>query len=206
MTNLYELADHFGNIDIYLFDQLLKHRITPGMAVFDAGCGHGRNIRYLLRAGHDVYGVDRDSAAIEAVQALAVELASELQASNFRVEALETNSFPDELVEMVICSAVLHFAEDEPHFGAMLDGVWRVLRPGGIFFSRLASTIGIEEEVRPLGDRRYVLPDGSERFLVDDAILKHAEERLGAQRLDPLKTTIVQDLRAMTTWVLRKPE
>ena len=107
---------------------------------------------------------------------------------------------------MVICSAVLHFAADEAHFGAMLDGAWRLISDGGIFFSRLASTIGIEEDVRALGDRRYVLPDGSERFLVDDAILRGAEERLGAQRLDPLKTTIVQDLRAMTTWVLRKPE
>ena len=206
MTNLYELADQFGNIDIYLFDQLLKQRITPGMAVFDAGCGRGRNVHYLLRAGHDVYGVDRDPAAIEAVQKLAAELAPALPAGNFRVETLETNSFPDGSVEMVICSAVLHFAAHEAHFGAMLDGVWRVLGPGGIFFSRLASTIGIEEEVRPLGDRRYILPDGAERFLVDDALLQGAQERLGAQRLDPLKTTIVQDLRAMTTWVLRKPE
>lgn len=206
MTNLYELADQFGNIDIYLFDQLLKQRITPGMAVFDAGCGYGRNIRYLLRAGHDVYGIDSDSAAVEAVQSLASDLAPGLPPNNFRVERLEANSFSDGLAEMVICSAVLHFAADDAHFTAMLDGAWRVLSPGGIFFSRLASTIGIEKEVKALGDRRYVLPDGSERFLVDEALLKRAEERLGAQRLDPLKTTIVQNLRAMTTWVLRKPE
>jgi tellurite methyltransferase len=206
MTNLYELADQFGNIDIYLFDQLLKQRIAPGMAVFDAGCGYGRNIRYLLRAGHDVYGLDPDSEAVEAVQSLASELAPDLPANNFRVERLEASSFPDGLAGMVICSAVLHFAADEAHFAAMLDGAWRVLRPGGIFFSRLASTIGIEKEVKALGDRRYVLPDGSERFLVEEALLTRAEVRLGAQRLDPLKTTIVQDLRAMTTWVLRKPE
>ena len=206
MTNLYELADQFGNIDIYLFDQLLKQRITPGMTVFDAGCGYGRNIRYLLRAGHPVFGVDPDPAAVEAVRTLATEVAPGLSPSNFRVERLEANSLSDGLAEMVICSAVLHFAADEAQFDAMLDGAWRVLSPGGIFFSRLASTIGFEKDVKALGGRRYVLPDGSERFLIDEEILKRAEERLGAQRLDPLKTTIVQDLRAMTTWVLRKPE
>jgi SAM-dependent methyltransferase len=206
MTNLYDLADHFGNIDIYLFDQLLKRRIAPGMAVFDAGCGRGRNIHYLLRAGHQVYGVDLDSTAIDAVRALAAELAPELPPTNFRMESLESNSFPDNIADMVICSAVLHFASNEAHFAAMLDGVWRVLASGGICFVRLASTIGLENEVKPLGSRRYILPDGSERFLVDAALLERAEEQLGAQRLDPLKTTVVQDLRAMTTWVLRKPE
>ena len=29
-------------------------------------------------------------------------------------------------------------------------------------------------------------------------------ERLGGRLLDPLKTTIVQDQRSMTTWVVRK--
>lgn len=206
MTTLYELADQFGNIDIYLFDQLLKQRIAPGMTVFDAGCGHGRNIHYLLKAGHPVFGIDKDAEAIESVRVLARRLAPHLPSDNFRQGRLEQSRFPDNMAELVICSAVLHFAEDEANFDAMMDGAWRVLNPGGVFFSRLASTIGIEKDVKALGDRRYVLPDGSERFLVDEAILKQAEERLGAQRLDPLKTTIVQDLRAMTTWVLRKPE
>ena len=45
------LQDQFGNIDIYVFDQLLRGRIAPGMRVFDAGCGGGRNLVYLLRNG-----------------------------------------------------------------------------------------------------------------------------------------------------------
>ena len=206
MTNLYELADQFGNIDIYVFDQLLKQRIAPGMTVFDAGCGHGRNIHYLLKAGHPVFGIDKDAEAIKSVRILATRLAPRLPSDNFRQARLEQNDFPDDIAELVICSAVLHFAENEAHFDAMLDGTWRLVRPGGIFFSRLASTIGIEEQVERIEGRRFTLPDQSDRFLVDEEFLNEAQHRLGAQRLDPLKTTIVQDLRAMTTWVLRKPE
>lgn len=29
----------FGDVDIYLFDQLLRGPIAPGMRVLDAGCG-----------------------------------------------------------------------------------------------------------------------------------------------------------------------
>ncbi len=36
------LSEEFGAIDIYLFDQLLRGRIRPGMRIFDAGCGYGR--------------------------------------------------------------------------------------------------------------------------------------------------------------------
>ena len=206
MSDLYELEEQFGNIDIYLFDLLLKRRITPGMTVFDVGCGYGRNIKYLLRTGHPVYGSDTDAEAIEAVRALAAEFAPELPPDNFRMERIESSTFPAELAELVVCSAVLHFATDQAQFDAMLDGAWNVLRPGGIFFSRLASTIGMEDQVKHVADRRYVLPDGSERFLVDESILELSEGRIGAERIDPLKTTIVQNLRAMTTWVLRKPE
>jgi hypothetical protein len=73
-----------------------------------------------------------------------------------------------------------------------------------VFFARLASTIGLEERVRNIGGRRFVLPDGTERFLVDEAMLLGAAERLGGVMLDPLKTTNVENTRCMTTWCLRK--
>ena len=52
------LQDEFGSIDIYLFDQLLRARLRPGMRVLDAGCGGGRNLVYLLRNGFDVWATD----------------------------------------------------------------------------------------------------------------------------------------------------
>jgi SAM-dependent methyltransferase len=190
------LQREFGNIDIYLFDQILRERIGPGMRIFDGGCGSGRNLVYLLREGYEVFGVDGDPRAVEATRRLHGAVAE-----NFRAEPVESHSFPDAFAEVAISSAVLHFARDEQHFEAMLRGTWRVLRPGGLLFCRLASTIGIEHQVRPLGGRRYLLPDGSERYLVDEAILMRWTSELGGELADPLKTTVVQNQRSMTTWV-----
>ena len=86
----------------------------------------------------------------------------------------------------------------------MLHAMWRALESGGLFFCRLASTIGMEDRCRPVAGRRFVSPDGVERYLVDEAILVDATARLGAVLVDPLKTTVVQDRRCMTTWVARK--
>jgi hypothetical protein len=48
------------------------------------------------------------------------------------------------------------------------------------------------------------LPDGTSRFLVDEALLMARTRSLGGRLLDPIKTTVVQDQRSMTTWVVRK--
>ena len=199
-----DLRAQFGDIDIYLFDQILRGRIAPGMHVIDAGCGGGRNLVYLLRNGYDVAAADRDPAAIERVRALAALLAPALPADRFRVEPIEAMSFPAASADIVIASAVLHFATGPDHFEAMLGGLWRVLAPGGLLFARLASSIGMGVLLEPLGQGRFRLPDGSDRFLVDERMLTEATRRLGADLVDPLKTTVVQHERAMTTWVIRK--
>ncbi len=215
------LAEQFGNIDIYVFDQLLRGRIAPGMRVFDAGCGGGRNLVYLLRSGYEVCGNDADAGAITQVRALAASLAAG-RPHDFRVEPIEQTSFPDQHADVVIASAVLHFARDEAHFEAMLRQLWRVLNNGGVFFARLASTIGIAGDVRPLsaspadgrygetspstgsGAGRYRLPDGSDRYLVDAATIESWTARLGGVLIDPIKTTVVHEQRSMTTWVARR--
>jgi SAM-dependent methyltransferase len=198
------LPEQFGQIDIYLFDLLLKGRIAPGMRILDAGCGGGRNLVYLLREGYEVMAADVDAGAVAAVRAMARVHAPGLPDTNFRVEAVERMTFEDGCADVVISNTVLHFAADEAQFEAMLFGTWRVLGPGGLFFCRLGSTIGMESRVEPLGGRRYRSPDGSERFLVDAGMLEGLTERLGGEMGERLKTTVVQDLRSMTTWVLRK--
>jgi len=199
-----DLREQLGDIDIYLLDQLLKGRLTPDMSLLDAGCGGGRNLVYFLREGYPVFAVDENSRAVSQVRALAAQLAPALPPESFQVSDLTEIPFPDERFDAVICSAVLHFARDEAQFGRMLGEMWRVLRPGGLFFARLASTIGIEPLIRPLQGRRYLLPDGTERFLVDEAMLTRAAEQLDGSWIEPLKTTVVQNQRSMSTWVLRK--
>jgi tellurite methyltransferase len=199
-----DLAGQFGPIDIYLFDQLLRGRLTPPMRVLDAGCGAGRNLHHLMCAGFRVAAVDAQPESVAATRQLAARLAPALPASDFRVEPVEAMSFADHEADVVLSIAVLHFARDDAQFAAMLNEMWRVLRPGGLLFCRLASDIGMEARVQPLGGRRYHLPDGSDRYLVDQAMLLDWTRRLGGRLLDPLKTTVVQDQRCMTTWVVEK--
>jgi tellurite methyltransferase len=202
--SLTELQMLFGEIDIYLFDQLLRGRVLTDMWIFDAGCGSGRNLVYFLRQGYEVFGVDRDRQSVEQVRSLAATMAPNLPPDNFRVEAVESMSFPNSFADLVISSAVLHFANDDDQFRDMLRGTWRVLKPGGLLFCRLASSIGMERQIQRVAGRRFLLPDGSERYLVDEALLTQAANELSGRMIDPLKTTVVQNQRSMTTWVLRK--
>jgi SAM-dependent methyltransferase len=196
------IQEQFGQIDIYIFDQILRGNILPGMRVLDAGCGYGRNLVYLLRAGCEVFALDEDAEGVEHVRQLSASLQTGLPAENFQVGFIEKMPFPDGLADVVLCNSVLHFARDEEQFRAMLAELWRVLKPGGMLFSRLGSRIGMDFE--RLRGNVFKIRDGSEWFLVDEEMLMDLTEELNAVLVDPLKTTIVQDYRCMTTWVLRK--
>jgi len=196
------VQEQFGQIDIYVFDQILRGNIARGMCVLDAGCGYGRNLVYLLRAGCEVFALDQNPEGVEHVRQLSASLETGLPAENFQAGAIEQMPFPDSLADVVLCNSVLHFARDERHFRAMLAELWRVLKPGGMLFCRLGSRIGMDfQRVR---GNIYFIPDGSEWFLVDQQMLLQLTEEMNAVLVDPLKTTIVQDYRCMTTWVLRK--
>jgi tellurite methyltransferase len=201
VTSGEELRREFGDIDIYLFDQILRGRFDARQRVLDAGCGDGRNLIYLLQHGFDCYGVDSEPSAVDLIRRTASRLAPNLPGTNFAVADLTRLPHSDGQMQAVVCSAVLHFADDETHFTAMVDEMWRVLARGGLFFARLASNIGLEEVVGPAG-RRVRLPDGSDRFLVDEAMLLRLTGRLGGRLADPIKTTNVQGKRCMTTWCL----
>jgi SAM-dependent methyltransferase len=198
-----ELRAQFGDIDIYLFDQLLRGRFDERRRVLDAGCGSGRNLPFLITRGFDVHAIDEDPAAIAATRTLAARLNPALPPDNIRQGALHALPWADGSMDAVICSAVLHFARDRTHFEGMVDDMWRVLAPGGLFFARLASSIGIERRISETVGR-VRLPDGSERFVVDEPYLLERTHELGAHLLDPIKTTNVHNQRCMTTWVLER--
>ena len=196
------LQDQFGQIDIYVFDQILRGNIEPGMTVLDAGCGYGRNLVHLLRSGCRVFALDQDPQAVDHVRQLSESLQTGLPAENFQAGSIENMPFPGAIADVVLCNAVLHFARDDRHFRAMLAELWRVLKPGGMLFCRLGSRIGMDFQL--LRGNIFLIPDGSEWFLVDEPMLLILTKELNAVQVDPLKTTIVQDYRCMTTWVLRK--
>jgi tellurite methyltransferase len=198
-----DLLLQLGEIDIYLFDQLLKGRFDRRRRILDAGCGHGRNLVYFLRNGFDVFALDGDPASIGVTRALAARLRPDLPGANVRTGSLHALPWSNESMDAVISSAVLHFVADDDEFARLLTEMWRVLARGGILFARLASSIGIER-LLPAPTGRMRLPDGSDRFVVDEHMLVDWSARLGGSLLEPIKTTNVQNLRCMTTWCLEK--
>ncbi len=196
------VQEQFGQIDIYVFDQILRGNIAAGMTVLDAGCGYGRNLVYLLREGCKVLALDADPKAVDHVRQLSASLSTGLPEENFQVGLIEQMPFTDGIADVVLCNSVLHFSRDEDHFRAQVTELWRVLRPGGMLFCRLGSRIGMDFE--PVRADIFRVGDGSEWFLVDEDMLLELVEELNAVLVDPLKTTIVQDYRCMTTVVLRK--
>jgi ubiquinone/menaquinone biosynthesis C-methylase UbiE len=194
----------FGEIDIYVFDQILRGNIAPGMRLLDAGCGYGRNLVYLLREKTEIFAIDANPAGVEHVRRLSKSLDTGLPSENFQVGRVEQMPFPADFADVVLCSSVLHFARSEAQFLAMLAELWRVLRPGGLLFCRLASRTGMDFE--PMGNGLYAMPGGQSWYLVDEQKLMSLTASMKGDLVDPLKTTIVQNHRCMTTWVLRKPQ
>lgn len=194
------LIEEIAGTDIYLLDQLLKGRISKELKILDAGCGTARNIKYLLNAGYDVSAIDQNPNHIASLK----ESSPSEQHEKFITCSIEEAAFAEESFDYIICNAVLHFAKNDEHFDSMLKSLVKMLKPGGTFFSRLASSIGIENRVEPLGRNVFRLPDSSTRYLVDEAKLLSLTEAFGANLLDPIKTTVVQGQRAMTTWVFKK--
>lgn len=197
------LHRQFGDIDIYLFDQLLRGRFDHRQRIFDAGCGGGRNLPFFFAHRFEIWAADVDPHAIAGVRRLAASMGVDLPSERLHAGPLDALPWADEAFDAVVCSAVLHFAHDADAFGRTLQELWRVLARGGLFFARLATSIGLESRLAaPVG--RVRLPDGSERFVVDEETLLAWTTRLGGRLADPIKTTNVQNSRCMTTWVMEK--
>jgi SAM-dependent methyltransferase len=199
-----ELNRLLGNIDVYLLDQILKMRFSKEMKILDAGCGEGRNAVYFLNAGFQIFGFDQEELAIQYLRFVAKSLQPNYDAHRFQVGQLEEIPFHAGAFDAVICSAVLHFARGETHFWQMMQELARVLKPGGILWFRMCTGFGgILEQSRDLGDGSYLLPDGSERFVLQQ---KHLDKilEMGFQFLEAPKTVLVLGQREMGVFVLEK--
>lgn len=199
-----ELNRLLGNIDIYLLDQILKGRFTPDMKILDAGCGEGRNAVYFINSGYQVFGIDENELAIQYIRYLSKSLKPDYDAHRFQVGKLEEIPFHTLAFDAVICSAVLHFAADETNFWQMMNEILRVLKPGGILWFRMTTAFGgMKEESRELGGGKYLLPDGSERFLLTQ---EHVDKLLekGLRFLESPKSVLVHGQRTMGVFVFEK--
>lgn len=197
MNSLLQLA---GNTDIYLVDQILKNRYLPGEHILDAGCGSGRNLYWFLNEGFAIYGVDANAGAIDLLRSQLPETA----AARFHCAAVEEMPFSSGSFHHVISNAVLHFANSEEHYFAMMQEMVRVLKPGGSLFIRMTSNTGIEHLVQHQGQGVYLIPDGSLRFLLTPALLEKTLRQFSLSLAEPFKTVNVNNERCMSTIVAVK--
>ena len=189
----------FGNIDIYLFDQILKERYVTKDIILDAGCGKGRNIHWFYHNKFNVYGLDKDLKSIGFIKTIYPDLKD-----NFMISELDTIPFKDNFFNHIISNAVLHFAENTAHFETMFAELVRVLKVNGSLFIRMTSSIGIETCVTKITEGVYTIPDGTIRFLITKELINQLMKKHCLSFLEPLKTVNVNDKRCMTTLVLTK--
>ena len=199
-----ELIKHLGNIDIYLLDLILKGRVSVDNSILDAGCGEGRNIVYFLHNAYKVYGVDENPTAVKLVQMMSRSLQQGYETARFSCCDISQMPFEDKQFGLVISGAVLHFSRDVEHFFAMIDEMYRVLALDGNLFIRMASVFGMESQIEPVSEHKYLLPDGSTRFLLTPELRKEIDQRYNFRYQEPLKTAVVENTRSMSTLVLQK--
>jgi tellurite methyltransferase len=188
-----------GHTDIYLIDQIMKGRFKVDDIILDAGCGTGRNLHWFLQNHFNIQGIDIHVDAIQELKGT-----YPYATAGFKVASLEETGFTDNFFDHIICSAVLHFANNTAQFNCMLAEMVRILKPGGTLFIRMTSDIGIEDKVEPVGNGVYIIPDGSTRFLLTRTLLAHCIKQYKFSFVEPLKTVNVDDVRCMSTLLLQK--
>ena len=203
-ASIKELNHLLGNIDIYLLDQILKARFNKDFKILDAGCGEGRNLIYFIRNEYLVWGIDRDGDSIQMLKYLVKSINKAYPQDRFITGQIENLPYQDNVFDAIISSAVLHFAENKNHFFSMVSEMSRVLKTGGILFARMTTSIGMEEKVKPMGDGKFSLPDGSVRYLLSKELLQEIMSEFGYEFIEPFKVVVVDELRTMSTLVLRK--
>ena len=197
--NLQVLKDNIAGVDIYILDQILKDRYQKNDKILDVGCGNGRNLKWFYNAGFEIHGVDKEKVKLDYCKEL-----YPLQKEHFILATAEKLPYNSNMFNHIICNAVLHFADDLNLYLKMFSELLRVLKPEGTLFIRMASNFGIETQVIHDCNGVYNLPDGSQRFLLTDNILDMHKSNQHIIFLEPVKTTVVEDKRSMTTLVLKK--
>ena len=198
------MLEQLGRIDLYLLDQLMKNRISSNMRILDAGCGSGRNAQYFIQNGYQIWGFDKKEDAVLTIQENVKFWNPKYDFTRFQLADLASLPYADAEFDLIISSAVLHFAENRTQFIQWITEMIRVLKPNGILWFRMTTKHTLIQHAQHLYDDVYTLGDGSTRYLLDLKVLSQLMEKYQLHFLDPFKTVNVSDLRTMAVVVLQK--
>ena len=168
--------------------------------MLDVGCGAGRNLKWFARNGYETYALDSHEKAIQKVKETGL-----LPDDRILHQSATKLPFEDGFFDGIICNALLHILSTREEIDQVISETWRALKPGGIWFARLATDLSMQSLIEKQPDGRHRMP-GTEwdiHLTSLDEMLAWAD-KLGGKLLDPIKTSNVQNQRAMATWVMSK--
>ena len=200
-----DLRREFGDIDIYLFDQLHRGRIRDGMSILDAGCGGGRNLVYSCAEASTCSARMQTTRRSARVRQLAISARARAAGRPFPRRASRTH--------VVFRRDVRRRHQQRGHaFRARRAALARdarrdVARPeAGRTVLRASRD---DDRTRVAGQARWPAdatscPTATSAFSSMRTFIMLATRTVGGELLDPLKTSVVQNTRSMMTWVMRK--
>ena len=108
------------------FDRYISQ--WQGLKVLDVGCGGGFSCEFMAKKGTITYGIDSSAKCIKAAQRHSCENSLDI---NYKIGVAEKLPYQDHTFDVVICVDVLEHVSD---YYQVVSEIYRVLKPGGIFF------------------------------------------------------------------------
>ena len=141
----YYVSKYWNTLLIDYLDRFIS--VLPGKRVLDAGCGPGRDAKYLCSHGLNVTGIDLSEKMVE-------EARKRVKCARFLVMDIGNLEFDDESFDGIWCCATfLHIPKRDAK--KVLEGFHRVLKRGGVLFLSLKEGEGEGWEEKIPGYRKF---------------------------------------------------
>ncbi len=193
-----------GNMDLFLMDQLLKGRLKKEFRILDAGCGEGRNLKYFISNGFNIYGIDRHPGAIQMLRYSANTWNKQFNTEKFQVGDIRSLPYENDSFDFVICIGVLHFSDDLEDYLRMMSEMVRVTKSGKSLFIRMDSSEGLKGAYPEIDGGKKVLQDGTIRFLAGRRLLEDTLKRFDLEWVEPLRILIENGKPGVSVQLMKK--
>jgi SAM-dependent methyltransferase len=172
--------------EVVAFSKSLQGRLPAGARLLDAGCGRGRNTRYLAQLGFAVYGCDLSLTAAKLAKS---QIQSAGLVVDFQVADLSRLPYPGQLFSAAVCVHVLPYNLKAGIVNGLRE-LRRVLQPAGwLYFDLLDCDDaeygrGIEIERNTFLDSDGVPIHFSSRLEIDELLIGFTVDRVARLELN----------------------
>ncbi len=196
--HLTDINKTLGNINLHLLDQILKGRLKEGSRILDVGCGEGRNLTYFLNHNFDVFGIDKNPAAIEMLHFIVKT--KNRNPSHFQVGDMTSLPFQNGYFDLIIADAVLHFAKNEEDFESTVQEMIRVMKPSATLFISVAT----KEIGNEFTDKHFPIIKIDTTFTISFQSLLSLVDKFNLNYIEPPATSFINSTIGLTTLILSK--